>query len=87
MKLLKLFFMKCFRFSFSINHILQRTFLELEQIQLLPGHESVTTTERHLGTNQKLRDAVNDDLGIEIEFGTQGRVSGPDYSPMDNSDL
>lgn len=38
---------------------------ELEQIQFLLGHASVTTTERYLGCKQKLRHAVNDHLGIE----------------------
>jgi site-specific recombinase XerD len=38
---------------------------ELEQIQFLLGHASVETTERYLGCNQKLRDAVNDQLGLE----------------------
>jgi site-specific recombinase XerD len=38
---------------------------ELEQKQFLLGHVSVQTTERYLGCKQKLRDAVNDRLGIE----------------------
>ena len=38
---------------------------ELEQIQFLLGHASVQTTERYLGCKQKLRDAVNDNLGLE----------------------
>ena len=38
---------------------------ELDQIQFLLGHVSIQTTERHLGCKQKLRIAVNDDLGIE----------------------
>jgi len=37
----------------------------LEQIQFLLGHVSVETTERYLGCKQKLRDAVNDQLGLE----------------------
>jgi site-specific recombinase XerD len=40
---------------------------ELEQIQFLLGHVSVETTERYLGCKQKIRDAVNDRLGIEPE--------------------
>jgi integrase len=40
---------------------------ELEQIQFLPGHVSVQTTERYLGCKQRLRDAVNDSIGIEPE--------------------
>jgi integrase len=40
---------------------------ELEQIQFLLGHVSVQTTERHLGCKQKLSQAVNDNLGLELE--------------------
>jgi site-specific recombinase XerD len=38
---------------------------ELEQIQFLLGHVSVQTTEKYLGYKQRLRDAVNDQIGIE----------------------
>ena len=39
---------------------------KLEQIQFLLGHASVETTERHLGrTQQRLRSAVNDCIGLE----------------------
>jgi integrase len=38
---------------------------ELEQIQFLLGHVSVQTTERYLGCKQKLRHAVNDNLGLD----------------------
>jgi integrase len=38
---------------------------ELEQIQFLLGHASVQTTERYLDCKQKLRHAVNDNLGLE----------------------
>jgi site-specific recombinase XerD len=38
---------------------------ELEQIQFLLGHVSVQTTEKYLGCKQRLRDAVNDRIGIE----------------------
>jgi integrase len=38
---------------------------ELEQIQFLLGHRSVETTERYLGSRQRLVEAVNDHLGIE----------------------
>jgi site-specific recombinase XerD len=38
---------------------------ELEQIQFLLGHVSVQTTERYLGCKQKLREAVNDRIGLE----------------------
>jgi len=37
---------------------------ELEQIQFLLGHNSVQTTERHLGCKQRFREAVNDRMGI-----------------------
>ena len=37
---------------------------ELEQIQFLLGHASVQTTERYIGSKQKLQDAVNDRLGF-----------------------
>jgi hypothetical protein len=33
---------------------------ELEQIQFLLGHESILTTERYLGSEQDLKNAVND---------------------------
>ena len=38
---------------------------ELEQIQFLLAHVSVQTTERYLGCKQKLREAVNDRIGLE----------------------
>lgn len=38
---------------------------ELEQIQFLLGHVSVATTERYLGCKQRLRHAVNDQIGLE----------------------
>jgi site-specific recombinase XerD len=38
---------------------------ELEQIQFLLGHSSVQTTERYLGCQQRLREAVNDKIGLE----------------------
>lgn len=38
---------------------------ELEQIQFLLGHISVQTTERYLGCKQRLRNAVNDNIGLE----------------------
>ena len=41
---------------------------ELEQIQFLLGHVSVETTERYLGSKQKLRHAVNDRMGLELEI-------------------
>lgn len=40
---------------------------ELEQIQFLLGHVSVQTTERYLGCKQRIRDAVNDRIGLEPE--------------------
>ena len=38
---------------------------ELEQIQFLLGHVSVETTERYLGCKQRLRLAVNDEIGLD----------------------
>lgn len=38
---------------------------ELEQIQFLLGHISVQTTERYLGCKQRLRNAANDNIGLE----------------------
>jgi integrase len=38
---------------------------ELEQIQLLLGHISMQTTERYLGSKQRIQSAVNDRIGIE----------------------
>jgi site-specific recombinase XerD len=38
---------------------------ELEQIQFLLGHVSVQTTERYLGCKLRIREAVNDHIGIE----------------------
>ena len=40
---------------------------ELDQIQFLLGYVSIQTTERYLDCKQKLRVAVNDQLGIEPE--------------------
>src|SRR5713226_7788703 len=39
---------------------------ELEQIQLLLGHASVQTTERHLGTRQDLVNAPNDGIKLKL---------------------
>ena len=39
---------------------------ELEQIQLLPGHASVQTTERYLGTKQDLIHAPNDGIKLKV---------------------
>ena len=39
---------------------------DLEQIQLLLGHASVQTTERYLGTEQALAQAVIDGLVLEL---------------------
>jgi hypothetical protein len=37
---------------------------ELEQIRFLLGHASIQTTERYIGSKQKLQDAVNDRFAI-----------------------
>ena len=39
---------------------------ELEQIRFLLGHASVQTTERYIGSKQKLQDAVNDRFEILV---------------------
>ena len=67
---------------------------ELEQIQFLLGHVSVQTTERYLGCKQRLREAVNDRIGIEptTDSSRRGRSSGPfnewfaDYRPVDGAE-
>lgn len=38
---------------------------ELEQIQFLSGHVSVQTTEKYLGCNHRIRNAINDRIAIE----------------------
>jgi site-specific recombinase XerD len=38
---------------------------EMEQIQFLLGHVSVETTEKYLGSKQRIHGAVNDRIGIE----------------------
>jgi len=38
---------------------------ELEQIQFLLSHLSVQTTERCFGGKKRLKEAVNDGIGIE----------------------
>lgn len=43
---------------------------ELEQIQMLLGHVSIQTTERYLGSKQRIRFAVNDCIGIGPDEGT-----------------
>jgi len=40
---------------------------ELEQIQFLLGHASVQTTERYLGCKKKLSQALNDNLGLDLQ--------------------
>jgi Phage integrase family len=47
---------------------------ELEQIKFLLGHVSVQTTEKYLGCKQRLREAVNDKIGIEPIL-AEGNVS------------
>jgi integrase len=48
---------------------------ELEQIQMLLGHVSVQTTERYLGSKQRIRFAVNDRIGIEPPLRTAQEIS------------
>jgi integrase len=43
---------------------------ELEQIRFLLGHASVQTTERYIGSKQKLHDAVNDRFEILVASNT-----------------
>lgn len=38
---------------------------QIEQIQYLLGHESVQTTERYIGRKQRLRNGVDDRIGLE----------------------
>ena len=47
---------------------------ELDQIQFLLGHVSIQTTEKYLGCKQRLREAVNDRLGIEPTLSTPDHV-------------
>ena len=47
---------------------------ELDQIQFLLGHVSIQTTEKYLGCKQRLREAVNDRLGIEPTLATLDHV-------------
>jgi len=51
---------------------------ELEQIQLLLGHESLETTARSLGLRQDLVYPPND----RIMLNSSGPVSGPSYGPV-----
>ena len=45
---------------------------ELEQIQFLLGQVSVQTTEKYLGCKQRLKGAVNDQIGIEPHLNGSG---------------
>jgi integrase len=42
---------------------------EIEQIQCLPGHASVQTTERYIACRQKLGQAVNDRIEFRFSSG------------------
>ena len=52
---------------------------ELDQIQFLLGHVSVQTTERYLGCKQRIRNAVNDRIGIQpkrrVDMEASGRIA------------
>jgi integrase len=50
---------------------------ELEQIQMLPGHASVQTTERYLGTKQDLVHAPNDGIKQRVAI-----VAPPPFSKV-----
>jgi len=51
-----------------------------EQIQFLLGHRSVETTERYLGSRQRIGHAVNDKLGIEPDAAPgYGSYRKPDF--------
>jgi site-specific recombinase XerD len=56
---------------------------ELEQIEFLLGHVSVQTTEKYLGCKQRLREAVNDKIGIEPVLAEEN-VCAKDYSQQKN---
>ena len=58
----------------SCAHLCHESGGKLEQIQFLLGHVSVKTTEKYLGCKQHLRNAVNDQIGIEPMGGSD---SGP----------
>jgi integrase len=64
---------------------------ELDQIQLLLGHVSIQTTEQYLGSRQRIRSAINDQIGIEpivatMHFGmlsiTENRPCLPGKGPF-----
>jgi site-specific recombinase XerD len=48
---------------------------ELEQIQFLLGYVSIQTTERSRGCKQRIRSAVNDQIGIEPVYHIENTVS------------
>jgi len=49
----------------SCARLCQQAGGELQPIQMLLGHVSIQTTERYLGSKQRIRLAVNDCIGIE----------------------
>jgi site-specific recombinase XerD len=49
---------------------------ELEQIQFLLGHISLQTTEQYLGCKQRLKNPVNDCIGIEPDGSDENQESG-----------
>lgn len=59
---------------------------ELEQIQFLLGHVSVQTTDIYLRCKQRLREAVNDRIGIKpMMCNGDGRNPGPSMNGLPTS--
>jgi len=50
----------------TYSHLAREGGVDIEQISLGLGHASVVTTERYLGTKQRLKDAPGDALGLHL---------------------